>query len=122
MKKRFLVAPVAAALLLSGLGATAAQASSVSYSNGGSVRITSTYASSAHRLAVYDAREDGWGGRSSWSTSIPAGGKGTLENSNGYGTSTTRTFAATGGQMFHNACAKNGSTTIGCSASASDAI
>jgi hypothetical protein len=122
-RKRFLAGAgagaIAAVFLLSAGGAGVAQASSIEYFNGGFSRTISTYSTSLHRLSVYDSRSDGWGSLSQWNTVGPASG-GSLVNTTGFGTTKSQTFANLGGQIYYNACAKNGSTIIGCSGVRSD--
>lgn len=110
---------IAAAAVLTICGATTANASSVTYFNGGFSRTVSTYSSSLHRLSVYDSRSDGWGSLSQWNTVGPASG-GSLVNTSGFGTTATQNFANIGGQIVYNACAKNGATIVGCSGVVSD--
>ncbi|WP_263121237.1 hypothetical protein [Cellulomonas sp. RIT-PI-Y] len=113
-KKRLAAAAVVGlSLALSGVGVGVAQAdNSVTGSYGGLTRITVSYTSSSNTLAVRDIREDGYGGRSIWSTS--GGSTGVKDNSNGNGTTTTTTIPGSSGTIAFNACVKNNSTTIAC--------
>lgn len=120
-RKRLAATVVGLTLVLSGAGATVAQAdASVTGSYGGATRITVTYTSSSNKLAVKDIREDGYGGRSIWSTS--GGSTGVKDNSNGYNTTTSTTIPGTSGTVYFNACVKNNSTTVACTGNVSSGL
>jgi hypothetical protein len=120
--KRFAaVAVVGLSMALSGIGMSVAEAdNAVTGSYGGLTRITVSYTSSSNRLAVRDIREDGYGGRSIWSTS--GGSTGVKDNSNGNGTTTTTTIPGSSGTVYFNACVKNNSTTVACTANVSSTL
>lgn len=123
MKKGSLVAAaLGAGLLLSAVGAGAVSAdNSVTGTYGGLTRITVSYASSGNVLSVTDIRNDGYGGRSFWSTS-PAGLTGIKDNSSGNGTTTTTEIPGSSGTVAFNSCVKNGSTTIACTSNVSSSL
>ena len=113
-------ATLSAALMVTSVGVGAANASSsLTGTYGGVNRITVSYATSSNVLSVKDVREDGYGGRSFWSTS--AGYSGVKDNSNGYNTTTTTTIPGSG-TLSYNACVKDGSTNIACTGYTSDTV
>jgi hypothetical protein len=119
MKIRNLVTATAAVtILLLGGGAAAANASnSVTYASA----VTAAYnsANTSNKLSVYDAKSDGYGGRSLYELSN--GGTGNLDNDQGFGTTTEKTIGGTGTIKF-KACTKNGAATVGCSGQVSSAL
>lgn len=122
MKRTHIVAAsIAAGTLLSTLGIGAAHAdNAVTGSYGGLTRITVSYTSSNNTLSVSDIREDGYGGRSGWSTS--GGASGIKDNSNGNGTTTSTVIPGSSGTVVFNACVKNNSTTIACTSNVSSGL
>lgn len=114
-------AVIGLSIALSGVGVGIAQANAtVTGSYAGYNRITVSYTSSTNRLAVTDIREDGYGGRSVWSTS--GGSTGVKDNSNGNGTTTSTTIPGSSGTVYFNACVKNNSTTVACTGNVSSTL
>lgn len=72
---------------------------------------------SDYRFFVSDYAADGFGARSKYSHS--SGIKGNVDNSNGAHTTVSTTLPKLRGRYTFNACLKDGSTTVRCSANVS---
>lgn len=68
-------------------------------------------------IKVKDLRADGYGGRSYWSTNT--GYSGIVSNSGGSGATVTSSLPSNS-WVKYNACIKDGSTTVACSAKVTD--
>lgn len=120
-KKRLMAGAAVAGVLLSVVGGVGS-AQAIIFGQFGINRISAVHNASTHQLAIKDLYSDGWGGYSDYVTANNAGVSGTAYNTNGYNTTTYTNIPNFGGQIYYNACAKDGSTSIGCSGVASSSI